>query len=743
MFEFIDENDLTFEREVNRLTAIQNFGISAPEQARTPSRGASSALDLSAAPLSAILDALPQMVRISDPSGRLEYRNRRFYEFTGATPGEVEAEDWKKVVHPEDGEGAWAEWCRCLQTGEEYEARYRVRHHSGAYRWILARATPNFDEKGNIVRWFGTSTDIHEQRRAEEALRTSEERLRLALETTALGIWDADLVTGTREWTREARNILGLAPEGPTTRETFLDHVHPEDRTRMEAKFFASQPESILSYQEECRIIRADTGEERWVATSGRTILNTEGKAIRKLGTIQDITARKEAEVETWRAANHDTLTGLPNRLHFQNRLERALADAKRQSVSLSLLLIDLDNFKDVNDSLGHHAGDTLLYETANRLLSTARDCDVVARIGGDEFAVLATELPKIGGVTGLAETIIRRLGQPFAYDGRTLVIRASVGLAVFPEHDTDPTELMKDADIALYRAKTEGGNQVVSYSRNMREATELRLETGRQVRAALIKDQITPYYQPKICLTTGVIVGFEVLARWEHPERGLLTPQAFGVAFDDLDLAKALGKRMIGKVASDLCKWLIAGLDPGRVAINFSSAEFSQPELADEVFRILKFAKVPARHLEIEVTEKVLLEGRAGLVADILGEFRRKGVQIALDDFGTGYASLTHLKEFPVDHIKIDQSFIRDLETDPNSAAIVAAVISLGKSLGQQVTAEGVETEGQAQRLREMGCHNGQGYLFAKPAPFLLATRLLTGLDRCDSRQGAMTQLR
>jgi diguanylate cyclase (GGDEF)-like protein/PAS domain S-box-containing protein len=742
MVEFVKENDLSFEREVNRLTIPQNFGISAPDHERAPSQGASSALDHSAAPLSAILDALPQMVRISDPSGRLEYRNRRFYEFTGATPGEVEAEDWKKVVHPEDREGAWAEWCRCLRTGEEYEARYRVRHHSGEYRWILARATPNYDETGNIVRWFGTSTDIHEQRQAEEALRTSEERLRLALETTALGIWDADLVTGTREWTREARDILGLAPEAPITRETFLDRVHPGDRARMEAKFFAPQPESILSYQEECRIIRADTGEERWVATSGRTLLNTKGKAIRKLGTIQDITARKEAEVEIWRAANHDVLTELPNRLHFQNCLERAFAGARRRSASLSLLLIDLDDFKDVNDSLGHHAGDTLLYEVANRLRSTVRDCDVVARLGGDEFAVLVTEVPKLGGVTGLAETIIRRLGQPFAYDGRTLVIRASVGFAVFPEHDTDPTELMKDADIALYRAKMDGGNQIVSYSRDMREATERRLETGRQVRVALIKDQITPYYQPKICLTTGATVGFEVLARWEHPERGLLTPQDFGVAFDDPDLAKALGKRMIGKVASDLRKWLNSGLDPGRVAINLSSAEFDEPNLGDEVIRILKLAKVPARHFEIEVTEKVLLEGRAGLVADTLGTFRRKGVQIALDDFGTGYASLTHLKEFPVDHIKIDQSFIRDLELDPDSAAIVDAVISLGKSLGLRVTAEGVETEGQAQRLREMGCHYGQGYLFAKPVPYGLATRLLTGLARCDNSQEARTRI-
>jgi EAL domain-containing protein (putative c-di-GMP-specific phosphodiesterase class I) len=249
-----------------------------------------------------------------------------------------------------------------------------------------------------------------------------------------------------------------------------------------------------------------------------------------------------------------------------------------------------------------------------------------------------------------------------------------------------------------------------------MRVAAEQRLALLKEVREALRREEIIPFYQPKVCLSTGRMIGLEALARWQHPVKGLLTPATFGLAFDDPELAIVLSKRLIGKIVSDIRKWLTAGIDPGRVGINFSSSEFSHRGLADDVLHVLDLAKVPTRHLEIEVTEYVLLEGRSDLVAGTLEKFRTQGVQIALDDFGTGYASLTHLKQFPVNHIKIDQSFVRDLECDPEDRAIVEAVISLAKSLNLQVTAEGVETEGQLRQLREMGCHFGQGYLFARP---------------------------
>lgn len=922
--------------------------------------------------LAAIIDSLPQMVRIAGPDGHHEYRNRRYHEFIGATQGRVEGEAWKKVVHPEDRDQAWARWRHSLQTGEPYETEYRLRHHSGEYRWVLARAIPDYDSQGRISRWFGTSldvhawklaeqalaeseeryralveattamvwradadgsillgwgwqaftgqppeeygghgwltvvhpqdqpdlittwraalasgvsagsdfrvrhrggeyrwvhsravplrapdgsirewvgtiTNIHERKEAEDALRTSEERLRLALEATGLGIWDADLVTGYREWTQEAKDILGLAPETATTRETFLERIHSDDRDRIEAKFFASVPESIPIYQDECRMFRADTGEERWVAVSGRTFLDDTGMAVRKLGTIQDITDRKRAEdalrdsearlqlalqaarmvaweqdtrtdyitrsenslallgvgsgplkdflarvptedrgrrdafianvhakasdtmefryalpdgrslwlasraqkagphrvvgvtfdisdrkaveEKIWRVANHDPLTGLPSRRLFQHRLEAALERAKQHNSHVSLLLIDLDDFKEVNDSMGHDAGDALLAETAARLSEMMRECDTVARLGGDEFAVIVVEPLKLCNALNLADSIIRRIRQPFTYNGRTILSRTSIGVAAYPDHDSEPTELVKDADIALYRAKAEGRSRVVAYSPVMRAAAEQRLTLTREVREAVGQDEFIPFYQPKICLRTGSTIGLEALARWQHPQRGILTPATFGEAFDDSELATVLSKRLIGKVVSDIRRWLEAGFNPGRVAVNLSSSEFNQPDLAADILHLLALAKIPTKHFEVEVTERVLLDGRSDQVAATLRELRRHGVQIALDDFGTGYASLTHLKQFPVDHIKIDQSFVQGIELDEDDRAIVSAVIGLGKNLDLLVTAEGVEAEGQVRRIRSMGCDCAQGYHFAKPMPADQVARFLTRL--------------
>jgi EAL domain-containing protein (putative c-di-GMP-specific phosphodiesterase class I) len=299
---------------------------------------------------------------------------------------------------------------------------------------------------------------------------------------------------------------------------------------------------------------------------------------------------------------------------------------------------------------------------------------------------------------------------------------------------------LFKDADIALYRAKAQGRNCAVVYTSELRTAVEQRLSLGHDVREALSSGDIIPFYQPKVCLSTGRIIGFEALARWQHPSKGILTPASFGAVFEEPEPAMELGRHLMASVASDIRLWLDAGLDPGRVAVNLSAAEFTQPDLTDFILRLLTEKDIPTKNFEVEITETVLLGRRSKVAATTLEQLHRKGVLIALDDFGTGYASLTHLKQFPVDHVKIDQSFVTNLERDAGDEAIVAAVVGLGRSLNLQVTAEGVETDGQAQRLRALGCHNAQGYLYARPMnaaqiPQLLSKRMIGLNERGNIR--------
>jgi len=791
----------------------------------------------------ALVEASAAMVWCAAPDGSI-LNGRGWEEFCGQAPEEYMGHGWLDVVHPDDRSSVIRIWSEALASGHSTACEFRTLHRSGEYRWVQARAVPLKNADGSIREWVGTITDVHDQRMAQDALRTSESRLRLAVETTSSGIWDIDLVADTVEWTAEIRQILGISPDVRATRESFLERVHPDDLADVENKAFVDVPGKGLAYSGTYRIIRADDGEVRWIVSSARAITDENGQPVRKIGMMQDVTSiklsenalraaeerlrlalqagrmvawehdlttdyvtrsensveflgigsgplseflerippedrgarehfadqiglagsdtiefryrlpngrtlwlasrgeragpdrvvgvtfditdRKAAEEEIWRTANHDALTGLPNRVLFQRCLDQALSEARQNGTSISLLLIDLDDFKDVNDTLGHDAGDTLLKETARRLSMMVREQDTVARLGGDEFAVLLKGPLKPNHATDLGERILKKLRQPFAYAGRAIVSRASIGIAGFPDHDSAPAELMKDADIALYRAKAAGRGRVATYSPEMRSLMEHRFALGRDIREALARNQIVPFYQPKVCLATGRIVGLEALARWQHPEKGILAPDVFGSIFDDTELAPAVGKRLIGKIASDMRWWLDRGIDFGRVAFNLSCVAFNEPDLADEVLRILNLVKVPSKRVEIEVTEKVLLDARSGLVSETLKKFHQNGVQIALDDFGTGYASLTHLKRFPVDHIKIDHSFVADLELDENNAAIITAVISLGNSLGLQVTAEGVETEGQMRRLQEMGCHNAQGYFYARPMAAPQITELL-----------------
>ena len=629
---------------------------------------------------------------------------------------EAEGFGWIDAVHPEDLERVLRTWRAVIDAGRPGTTEYRARNVSGEYRWVLSRVVPLFNGDGSVREWVGTTSDIHERKLVEQSLHASEERLRLAVEASGLAVWDVDLSKGTRRWSEELRDMLGLPRDTLETREVFGARIHPHDRARIEELYHVCLQPGGPEYKAEFRIVRADTQEQRWVRVRGRTYFNDNGQPLRFIGTLADITERKNVEAEVWHLANQDTLTGLPNRRLFQRRFEEVLSAARHDGTAVTLLLLDVDDFKDVNDTLGHDAGDAVLKETAQRLQRLVRDCDTVARIAGDEFGIVLVEPLTLDDGVQFADRVIEELRRPFSFQGRELTCKASIGVAGYPAHDSTVADLFKDADIALYRGKGEGRDRAIAYEPEMKAATERRFTIYAEVREALRAGQIVPFYQPKVCLSSGRVVGFEALARWQHPEKGLLTPGYFGIAFEHPELSSLIGEAMIRQVPLDIAKWLSAGLDCGRVALNLSSAEFRQPGLVSSVLDALAQAGVPTANFEVEVTETVFLSANSSTVECTLQHFRDAGIGVALDDFGTGFASLSHLKQFPVDHIKIDQSFVRGLVESANDQAIVRAVIALGRNLGMRLTAEGIETDEQAARLLNMGCEFGQGYLFAKP---------------------------
>jgi diguanylate cyclase (GGDEF)-like protein/PAS domain S-box-containing protein len=692
-------------------TALLNLARAVMTQLKL--RRAEKAHEENEARLKRIIDAVPHIVWSALPDGHNDFHNQRWYEFSGLPLGSAIGGQWSNSVHPDDKDQAWAKTRHSLATGEPYEIEYRLRHHSGEYRWALVRAVPLRNEHSEIERWLGTCTDIHEAKKTEVALAESEERYRALIQASTAMVWraapDGSILKG---WGWE--EFSAQAPE-EYEGHGWLNAVHPYDRQRVVA-VWQELLEQRGPGEVEYRVL-TKSGEYRWVVARGVPLRAEDGSVREWVGTITDIHEEKQAEERLWYLANHDSLTELPNRTLFQTRVDKALAEAKQNRATVCLLLIDLDDFKDVNDSFGHDAGDALLKETAKRLSGMVRGCGTAARLGGDEFAVLLTESLHLQQGVTFAESMIKSLNQPvFSYAGQSIATRASIGMAVYPDHAAEAADLLKDADIALYRSKAEGRNRVTMYAPEMRAVTAQRITLRREMREALSQDEIVPYYQPQVSLATGAIVGFEALARWHHPTRGLLTPSTFGAAFDDVELATLVGQRLIGSIAADMRNWLGSGLRFGRVAVNLSHAEFTHPSFADDFLRTLDAAQIPAHYLEVEITEKVLLDGRLHAVSSVLKTLCDQGIKIALDDFGTGYASLTHLKQFPVDHIKIDRSFVQDLEQDADDEAIVAAVIGLGRSLKLQITAEGVETAGQAQRLREMGCQYAQGYYFAQP---------------------------
>ncbi len=494
---------------------------------------------------------------------------------------------------------------------------------------------------------------------------------------------------------------------------SYEDITYPDDRPRVRQEIgraVAARSRFTVEY----RIVDR-AGNPKWVSEKGLGFYSDSGEVVALEGFISDITEIKSYRERLEHQANHDALTGLANRNLLHDRLHQAIAHAERGQHQLAVAFLDLDNFKYLNDSVGHSAGDELLKIVAHRLKACVREGDTVARLGGDEFVLVLVNPGGPESVNHVVRRVLARASEPFSLAGREFNTSASLGVSLYPQDGTDAESLLKNADAAMYRAKAQGRNNFLFFTPEINQALSERLALEDGLRQALERGELLLDYQPKVDLATGKLIGAEALVRWRHPEHGLLSPARFIPVAEETGLIVPMGEWILRAACTQMQNWRAQGLDIGLVSVNISVRQFRNPELVDQVAGVLAQTGLPAACLDLEITESLMMENVQEFIAR-LHALKKLGVQLSVDDFGTGYSSLNYLKQFPVDRLKVDRSFVCDIASDPGDAAIVQAVIQLGHVLGLAVTAEGVETSEQLAFLRRHGCDEGQGYYFSKP---------------------------
>ncbi len=582
-------------------------------------------------------------------------------------------------------------------------------------RFFRTYVEPLRDEGGEIEGVLGVAFDATAERRAVGALRRAEESLAMSQAAAHLGSWDHDLDRELVVWSNELLALCGVKPGEPApTPDLLWRFVHRDDRDRVRTAFAAARGDGE-PFVVDTRLVRAE-GAECWVELRGRFTFDREGRPIRMLGTMLDITARKRAEAELVHQAHYDPLTQLPNRKLLGERLGRALARARRIGSRVAVLCIDLDRFKTVSETLGHAFGDALLQRAAERIEGVVRESDIVARHGNDEFVVILVDLETADDAARLAQALVDAFVARFEIEGRELYSSVSVGVSLFPDDAKSADDLIRAARSAHSRAKAAGGHALHFYTARTHERAVEHLTMENQLRHGLERDEFRLHYQP-IVGANAAIVGVEALVRWQHPTLGLIYPERFIHLCEEIGIIIPLGRLIMRSALAQLYRWREAGIGSLRVALNISASQLLDPALPATVRDALAEAGVPANLLDLEITESAVMHDLKGAKRAV-SELKSLGVRVAVDDFGTGYSSLAYLKHFPVDALKIDKAFVRDLAVDSGDAAIVAAVVALGHALGLRVVAEGVETAAQAALVRKIGCDEQQGYYHARPMP-------------------------
>lgn len=638
--------------------------------------------------------------------------------YRGVTPEEVmqDASCTLKLLHPDDVDGFIASIRASARDLTPWSHEYRLRFDDGEVRWLLGQAIPEREADGAVL-WNGFTTDVTLRKQAEERLRDSEARFRALTALSSDRYWEQDAqmryvrFEGTRVTSADTSRI------GKKRWELGVLNLTEADWDAHRAVLQAHETFRDLEMQ------NVDArGGKYWVSVSGEPIFDSQGAFSGYRGIGRDITDRKLAEDKIERLAFYDVLTDLPNRRLLMDRLQHALASSGRDSSPGALLFIDLDNFKDLNDTQGHDMGDQLLKQVAIRLRECVREADTVARLGGDEFVVMLEKLSSepnqaAAQAEGVGRKILSTLSRPYRMGGAEHHSTPSIGVTLFHDHLLSIDELLKRADLAMYQAKAAGRNTLRFFDPEMQEVVAARAALESDLRQGLQRGELLLYYQP-VVNEAGLMVGVEALARWQHPQRGMVLPGDFIPLDEQSGLILPLGQWVLESACAQLVAWSsqphTACLS---VAVNVSVRQFRQADFASQLLTLLRLSGANPCLLKLEITESLLLNDMEDAIRK-MGELRSIGVSFSLDDFGTGYSSLAYLKKLPLEQLKIDQSFVRDVLTDPNDAAIAQTVLTLGQSLGLTVVAEGVETQAQHDFLVRHGCRVFQGYLFGRPMP-------------------------
>ena len=654
-----------------------------------------------------LLDALPQQVWKADAQGRLLWMNARLAEALNrpALPMPL-----ANCLHADDRESFAQAW-RAAQATGRFEMEYRL----GA-TWVLAQAQRMPDSP----LWLGTHIDIAARRAAEVRLNESDAVWKLALESAGDGVWDWHVQAGIEYFSDRYLRLYGFEPgDIEATPEAFDARTHPDDLVQMgkdrEDHFAGRTP----VYRNEHRVLARD-GTWKWILSRGMVIArDADGRPLRMVGTHTDITERKRQDALVWQQARVDTLTGLPNRRSLRERIERALAQRSRRGDELAVMFVDLDHFKEVNDSLGHDVGDALLVQVAARLQGRMPAGSVVARMGGDEFTVLLAAPQAAPAAKQLGHDLLEALSEAFDVAGERVYVSASIGVSLAPRDGQEIESLFKHADLALYEAKGAGRNRMAMFTPVLHEAAQRRTRLAAELREALRLQQLSLVYQPILSLRDPGAAPrkAEALLRWRHPQLGDVSPAQFIPIAETTGLIVDIGDWVFREAAAQAQAWRAAGHEGFQISINKSPVQFlgershrMQPDWATH----LRGLGLTGDALAVEITEGLLLE-RDEAVAQRLRALRAAGLTVSLDDFGTGYSSLSYLQHHEIDTVKIDRSFVAGLESGGKAMALCRAIVTMAHELGMEVVAEGVETEAQMLALKQMGCDWGQGWWFGR----------------------------